>query len=135
MILPQKTLDAIRQMNKRITNKVLIHIAGRKFGHFAILTHTGRKTGKEYHIPIIAEPVENGFVIALTYGKKVDWYENVSTANGAALYWKKQDYTLSNPHFVDAETGLSAFPALLRGGLKKMGVTYFLRLDVDNVII
>lgn len=75
--MKQATLDRIRVINKHVTNKILIHISGKKFGHIAILSHVGRKSGKLYRIPIIAEPIKNGFVIALTYGKKVDWYENV----------------------------------------------------------
>jgi len=43
--MKQLVLDRIRVLNKHVTNKVLIHIAGRKFGHFAILSHTGRKSG------------------------------------------------------------------------------------------
>ncbi len=70
-------LDRVRVLNKHVTNKILIHICGKNFGHFAILSHVCRKSGKLYRIPIIAEPLNDGFVIALTYGKKVDWYENV----------------------------------------------------------
>jgi deazaflavin-dependent oxidoreductase (nitroreductase family) len=78
----QTLLDRIRVINKHVTNKLLIHIAGKRFGHFAILGHTGRKSGKLYRIPIIAEPFQSGFVIALTYGKNVDWYKNVAAKGG-----------------------------------------------------
>jgi hypothetical protein len=69
--MKQAMLDRIRVINKYATNKILIHISGKKFGHFAILSHVGRKSGKLYRIPIIAEPTKNGFVIALTYGMKM----------------------------------------------------------------
>jgi len=70
LAMKQAMLDRIRVLNKQVTNKILIHIAGKRSGHFAILRHVGRKSGKLYRIPIIAEPFQNGFVIALTYGKK-----------------------------------------------------------------
>ena len=95
--------DRIRVINKHVTNKILIHISGKQFGHFAILSHVGRKSGKIYRIPIIAEPLDNGFVIALTYGKKVDWYENVLANGGCSLRWKGKDYTLINPEFIEKE--------------------------------
>lgn len=128
----QALLDRIRVMNKYVTNKILIHIAGKKFGHFAILEHTGRKSGKCYHIPIIAEPVENGFVIALTYGKKVDWYENILARERCSLRWKNHDYTLINPRFVETEIGLAAFPPLLQPILRRKGIEYYLRLDIQQ---
>ena len=59
--MKQIILDRIRVLNKHVTNKLMIHIAGRKFGHFAILNHTGRKSGALYRIPIVAEPLERGF--------------------------------------------------------------------------
>jgi len=122
-------LDRIRIINKHVTNKLLIHICGKRFGHFAILTHAGRKSGRLYRIPIIAEPVSGGFVIALTYGKKVDWYENVQAKGGCSLHWKNKDYDLTHPHFIEKEAGLLAFPGIFRSGLKKMGIEYFLKLE------
>jgi deazaflavin-dependent oxidoreductase (nitroreductase family) len=124
----QAVLDRVRVLNKHVTNKILIHIAGKKFGHFAILSHTGRRTGKLYQTPIIAEPVENGFVIALTYGKKVDWLANVLASGGCDLIWKEKDFHLTNPAFIYREEGLKAFPAFLIKALRRAGIEYFLRL-------
>ncbi len=129
--MKQVTLDRIRFFNKRVTNKLLIHIAGRKFGHFAILSHTGRKSGVLYRIPIIAEPLNSGFVIALTYGKKVDWYENIIAKGSCSIRWKNKDYPLVNPRFTDPEVGVAAFPSLLRPVLRKKGIQYYLRLDIQ----
>jgi len=129
MTIKQAVLDRVRVMNKYATNKLLIHLAGRSFGHFAVLTHQGRKTGRMYRIPIIAEPVEKGFVIALTYGKKVDWYANVLARGGCSLKWKNKDYALVNPVFIEKETGLNAFPGILRPALRTAGIQFFLRLS------
>ena len=85
-----------------------------------------------YRIPIIAEPLENsGFVIALTYGKKVDWYENVMAKGGASLHWKHKDFSLVNPRFIDSEIALIAFPRRLQPVLRKR-VEYLLMLDINN---
>jgi deazaflavin-dependent oxidoreductase (nitroreductase family) len=129
--MKQATLDRVRVFNKHVTNKIMRYICGRKFGHFAILTHFGRKSGKAYRIPIIAEPVENGFVIALTYGLKVDWYDNVKAKGSCSLYWKKREYSLINPELVDKATGLMTFPPIIQTGLKRAGTEYFLKLDIQ----
>ncbi|MEW5872281.1 MAG: nitroreductase family deazaflavin-dependent oxidoreductase [Chloroflexota bacterium] len=127
--MKQAVLDRIRVINKYVTNKAMIHICGKSFGHFAILSHVGRKSGRLYYIPIIAEPFQDGFVIALTYGKKVDWYENVRAKGSCSLRWKNQDYHLANPEFIDQEIGLMAFPAAMRSPLRIMGIQYFLKLE------
>ena len=126
----QALQNRVRVINKYATNKVLIHISGKSFGHFAILSHTGRKSGKVYHIPIIAEPVEGGFVIAMTYGKQVDWYKNVLAKGGCSLRWKNEDFNLVQPELIDPEAGLTAFPAAMRPVLRQAGVKDFLRLEV-----
>ena len=130
--MKQAILDRVRVFNKYVTNKILIHICGKKFGHFAILSHTGRKSGKVYRIPILAEPIENGFVVALTYGKNVDWYKNVRAKGSCSIYWKNQDYPLANPEFIDPEIGRSAFPSIVRAALKGAGIQYFLKLEFQR---
>ena len=127
--MQQSLLDRIRVLNKHVTNKLLIHISGKSLGMFAILTHTGRKSGKLYRIPIIVVPVPDGFVIALTYGTKTDWYENVKAKGGCSLIWKRQELALTDPEFIDQAEGLQAFPALFRLGLKSMGIQDYLRLS------
>ncbi len=129
MSMNQALLDRIRVLNKHVTNKILIPVSGKDLGMFAILTHTGRKSGKLYQIPIIVVPVENGFVIALTYGKKTDWYENVKAKGGCSLRWKRQEVALTNPEFIDPALALQAFPAPFRAGLRWMGIQYYLRLS------
>ena len=128
--MKQAILDRVRVFNKHVTNKLLIHLCGREFGHFAILTHTGRNSGRLYRIPIIAEPVENGFVFALTYGLKVDWYANVKAKGGCSIYWKKRDWDLVNPRLIENEVGVQAFPRVMRSVLKSAGIEYFLQLDL-----
>jgi deazaflavin-dependent oxidoreductase (nitroreductase family) len=128
MSLKQAVYDRIRGLNKHVTNRILIHIAGRKFGHFVILHHTGRKTGKEYAIPVIAEPTADGFVIAQTYGLETDWRKNVEAADGCRIRWKKQDYLLIRPRLIPREEGLQAFPAVLRSMLRFARIEYFLHL-------
>jgi deazaflavin-dependent oxidoreductase (nitroreductase family) len=132
MTVKQDILDRIRVANKHFTNKILIHISGRKFGHFAILSHLGRRSGKLYRIPIIAEPIDNGFVIALTYGRRVDWYENVKAKGSCSIRWKNKDYSLFHPEFIDKEIGAMAFPAFFRSGLRMMGIQDYLRLEIQQ---
>jgi len=129
--MKQAALDRVRVINKHVTNKILIHISGKNFGHFSILSHVGRKSGKLYRIPIIAEPFNDGFVIALTYGKKVDWYENIKAKGGCSLFWKNKEYDLINPEFIDKEVGVMAFPSPMRSVLRVMGIEYCLSLAIQ----
>jgi deazaflavin-dependent oxidoreductase (nitroreductase family) len=129
----QTIRNHVRVLNKHVTNKLLIHIAGKKFGHFAILSHIGRKSGKLYKTPIIAEPIEGGFVIALTYGKKVDWLANVMAKSYCDLFWKKKNYRLINPMIIDRDEGLKSFPSLINRALRMADIEYFVKLSTLTV--
>jgi deazaflavin-dependent oxidoreductase (nitroreductase family) len=107
-------LDRVRVFNKYVTNRVLRRFVSCSHGPFAIIRHVGRRSGKPYETVIWVWPTREGFVIALTYGPKVDWYRNMLAAGGGTVYWHRRLYAVGKPESIDADTALSAFPALFR---------------------
>lgn len=128
MSLKQSILDLIRAINKRTLNRITIKIAGLPYSPFTILYHVGRKSGNKYSIPIIVEPIDKSFVIALTYGTEVDWYKNVIAKGSCSIKWKNKEYLLANPILIEKSLGLSAFPLIPRIILNLVGIKYFLKL-------
>ena len=104
----------LRTFVKRVVNPVLRNLAHSSRGPFALLRHVGRRSGKEYEIPIMVWRVADGFIISLTYGPQVDWLRNLQAAGQGSLLWHKQEYTLQQPEFVDAQVALPALPPLIR---------------------
>lgn len=87
-------MNQIRTFNKHILNPLLGRIARSAFGPFAIIRHVGRKSGKTYETPVIVFPYDGGFVLALTYGKEVDWYRNVTAAGRCVVIWHRREYAV-----------------------------------------
>lgn len=104
----------IRGFVKRFVNPVLRNLTGLPVGPFGLLRHVGRRSGKVYAIPIMVWPVADGFVIELTYGRKVDWLRNLQAAGGGSLRYHRREFVLQKPEFVDAETGWRALPGWTR---------------------
>ena len=104
----------IRMVNKYVTNRLLRVFVTLSFGPFALLRHTGRRSGKPYETVIWAWLLGEGFVIALTYGPKVDWYRNMVATGGGEVFWHKRVYAVGKPEPMDLETALPAFPVLFR---------------------
>jgi deazaflavin-dependent oxidoreductase (nitroreductase family) len=124
MALPKQ----IRYFNKRVTNRVMMKIAGTTYSPISIVRHAGRRSGKPYTTPVIAEPVPNGFMFALTYGRDVDWYRNVLAAGQCGLRWHGKDYQLTAPEPLGPATALPAFSLFFRSILRLIGIQYFLRM-------
>ena len=99
----------ILSFNKHILNPLFLKFAGRTRTPFAVVYHIGRRSGKPYSTPIIVMRVGSGFVIALTYGPKVDWYRNLQAAGGAILLWHGREYPIGKPEPLDVEAGLAEF--------------------------
>ena len=117
--------DRIRVFNKYVTNRLLRGFASRSHGPFAVIYHVGRRSGKPYETTIMVWHMGEGFVIALTYGPKVDWYRNILAAGGGTLLWHRRAYTIGKPEPIDARTALPAFPALFRLILGRSGTQDF----------
>jgi deazaflavin-dependent oxidoreductase (nitroreductase family) len=106
--------DRIRIFNKHVTNRLLRGFAKGSRGPFAIVGHVGRHSGKHYETVLMVWRTSEGFVIALTYGPKVDWYRNLLAAGGGTVFWHRRRYAVGKPEPIDAQTALTAFPTPFR---------------------
>lgn len=75
-------------------NPLTLRMARRGLGPFALVRHTGRKSGRTFETPLILARVPGGFVAELTYGPEVNWYRNIVTAGGGTIVWKGRPYTI-----------------------------------------
>jgi deazaflavin-dependent oxidoreductase (nitroreductase family) len=113
MALPQ----ALARFNRRVTNRITGTFADRLPG-FAILIHTGRKSGKTYRIPINAFRDGNDYIFALTYGAETDWVRNVQAAGGCEIVTHGREIRLTNPRVIsDPKQEWAPLPVRLVLGL------------------
>ncbi len=127
--------DRIRIFNKYVTNRISRGFASCSHGPFAAIRHVGRRSGKPYETVIMVWPMGEGFVIALTYGAKVDWYRNILAAGGGTLLWHGRVYAVGKPEPIDAKTALPAFPAPFRLILRRLGMQDFVWVMKDMLVI
>ena len=108
---PQHTLrKRFLTLINHTLNPLTRRLARSSIGPFCIVQHVGRKSGKRYETPIIAAPVQDGFVIELTYGPDVDWYRNIVAAGGCTLLLHSKRYIIDRIEPLDTETGNAAYP-------------------------
>jgi deazaflavin-dependent oxidoreductase (nitroreductase family) len=96
-------------------NKIIVPIAGRRFSPYALLEHTGRRSGRAYATPVGAFPFEDGFVVGLSYGADVDWCRNIMASGHAVVKWRGQEFALERPELIPMSAAvLQALPAYFR---------------------
>jgi deazaflavin-dependent oxidoreductase (nitroreductase family) len=95
----------------------------------AVAHHVGRKSGRRYQTPVLAFPTEDGFVTPLPYGTDTDWCLNWLEAGEAVIEARGQRTAVANPRVVSADEALPLLPALLRPGLRLLGLPGFLVVE------
>jgi deazaflavin-dependent oxidoreductase (nitroreductase family) len=115
----------MRYVAKHVINPLLSRYAGSARSQFALISHVGRCSGKPYETPIMVFPKGEDFLIALTYGPKVDWYRNLRASGQGTLLWHGRAYTIRKPELVDRASALPAFSPLQRFILRLVGAQHF----------
>ena len=113
---------------KHTLNRVTSRVARGNGGPFALVIHTGRKSGNRYETPIIVQPTEGGFVIELTYGPEVDWYRNVVAAHGCRILFHGVEHVIEGLEPMDAADGIAAFTPAQQRILRALRRTHFVKL-------
>lgn len=120
----------LARFNRRVTNRLALKVASRLPG-FAIVLHTGRRSGKEYRTPVNAFLDRNGYTFALTYGSQSDWVRNVQAANGCDIVTRGQRISLIQPCIVTDPSRRWA-PLAVRLILGRLDASEYLHLTIAS---
>jgi deazaflavin-dependent oxidoreductase (nitroreductase family) len=94
---------------------------------FAVLKHTGRRSGRVYATPVSARPTATGFVVPLPFGEKAEWCRNALAANGCVIQWKGVAYRLIDPQIVSPAAAFPAFNPVERLLLPVIGIKQYVQ--------
>lgn len=96
MPIPQ----VVAVLNRRFTNRVTGAVADKLPG-FAIVTHTGRTSGRTYRTPVNVFRRGDGYRFALTYGAEAQWVRNVLAAGRCEIETRGRIVRLDRPMLVE----------------------------------
>jgi deazaflavin-dependent oxidoreductase (nitroreductase family) len=119
---------ALARFNRVATNRILGPLAF-VVPPFAILVHRGRRSRREYKTPVWAFRLEQGFLIALTYGSGSEWVKNVLADGRATLITREGSRDFRRPRIIHGDEGLRAMPFFVRPALRTLTVDDYLLLE------
>ena len=74
----------LARFNRVVTNRVQ-GVWAPRLPPWAVLLHTGRRSGRAYRTPVMAFPAGDRLVVALLYGPDADWVQNLAAAPGQVV--------------------------------------------------
>jgi deazaflavin-dependent oxidoreductase (nitroreductase family) len=117
--------DGLARFNRRYLNHGMLGIA-RRLPPFAVVVHTGRRSGRTYRTPVMAFRDGRTWCFALTYGADRDWVKNVLAAGRLRIERSGRTIDLTAPLRVDGEPGFARVAAATRPVLRALHVDQFL---------
>jgi deazaflavin-dependent oxidoreductase (nitroreductase family) len=123
MPLPKR----LARFNRSVSNPLLRPLAARLPG-FAIVSHTGRRSGRRYSNPVNLFRSGDRYVIALTYGADAQWVRNVLAAGACEIQTRGRRIELAEPKVV-RDPRRALVPAGVRQMLRVLDVEDFMLLS------
>jgi deazaflavin-dependent oxidoreductase (nitroreductase family) len=135
---PSALVRATMRHMVKVLNPLVAKLAGTRFMSMAALvTHTGRRSGRQYSTPVGAHVSGTYCLVPLTFGTGSDWSKNLRAAGGGRLQWRARVYEVSAPEVYLAKDVLplikATFSAPVLLGLKMMGIKSFLYMQAALV--
>ena len=116
-----------RPVVNRYLNRFTRPMAKRLPG-FAVLTHSGRRTGRTYQTPINIFRRGDDYFFFLTYGSDVQWVKNVLASGSCSIETRGRIVELADPELVTDPELRPAPPAVRFVEQRIAGVTQYLRM-------
>jgi deazaflavin-dependent oxidoreductase (nitroreductase family) len=115
------------------SNPLMVRFAGsRWFPLWSKLEHRGRKSGRTYTFPVVAQRTPDGFVIPMPFGEGSDWVRNVLASGSCAVLWKGRRYEAGSPEVIDRAAAASAFNLFYRSVMRLGGMDRFMRVRTTD---
>lgn len=127
---PAPFQSLIRTSNKYLLNPLMLRLAGKRFWYASVVEHTGRRSGKKFSTPVVADRVGDDIFIPLPYGTQVDWVRNVLTAGRATVVRKGETLAATAPELIDSTQALPMLPRERRRTFERVHIGHFLRMRV-----
>jgi deazaflavin-dependent oxidoreductase (nitroreductase family) len=121
-------LDAVRRMNRSVTNPRVMRTAGSAGTQTSVIGHVGRTSGRPYETPVDIITTGDGYLIALPYGTRADWVQNVIAAGSATIVIQGRSVGVDTPIIAATTDVEHQIPARTLRTLRLFGVTECLSL-------
>jgi deazaflavin-dependent oxidoreductase (nitroreductase family) len=103
------------KVNQRVVNPVQ-RLWAPWLPPWALILHTGRRSGVEHRTPVLALGADGALVVVLYYGSRTQWIRNLEAAGGGAVIRAGRRRAITGTRIVRDPAGL---PVLARAAVRR----------------
>ncbi len=121
-------LRPLIRIQRAVINPKQMRSAGTPGAYASVIRHRGRTSGRPYETPVGVVADDDGFLIALVYGSRTNWLQNVLAAGSATIVHEGQTYGVDEPEIVPMKAVAARFTAGDQQGFRRLAVDQALRV-------
>jgi deazaflavin-dependent oxidoreductase (nitroreductase family) len=121
-------LRPLIRLQRAIINPRQMRSAGTPGAYASVVRHRGRTSGRPYETPVGAVAADDGFVIALVYGSRSNWLQNVLASGSATIVHEGQIYEVDQPELIPMQAVATRFTGGDQQGFRLLAVDQALRV-------
>ncbi len=115
-------------LQRKVINPKQMRSAGTAGAYASVIRHQGRTSGRSYETPVGAVADEDGFLIAIMYGPRTSWLQNVLASGTATIVHEGQAYQVDRPELVPIQAVADRFTSSDQQGFRVLRVAHALRV-------
>jgi len=104
-------LSPLIRLQRAIINPKQMRSAGTPGAYASVIRHRGRTSGRPYETPVGVVAADDGFLIALVYGSRTNWLQNVLASGSATIVHEGQTHQVDQPEIVPMRAVEARFTA------------------------
>jgi deazaflavin-dependent oxidoreductase (nitroreductase family) len=121
-------LRPLIRLQRAFINPRMMRSAGTPGAYASVIRHRGRTSGRSYETPVGVVAADDGFAIALVYGTRTQWLQNVLASGSATIVHEGHTYEVDQPEIVPMQTVAARFTAGDQQGFRRLAVDQALRV-------
>jgi deazaflavin-dependent oxidoreductase (nitroreductase family) len=121
-------LKPMIRLQRAFINPRQLQSAGTPGAYAGVIRHRGRTSGRPYETPVGVVADDDGFVIALVYGTRTNWLQNVLASGSATIVHEGRTWHVNRPEVVPMRTVASLFTPGDQQGFRLLRVDRALRV-------
>jgi GNAT superfamily N-acetyltransferase len=121
-------LNPLIRLQRAILNPRQMRSAGTPGAYASVIRHRGRVSGRSFETPVGVVADDDGFLIALVYGSRTQWLQNVLASGSATIVHEGRTYAVDQPEVIPMQTVAARFASGDQQGFRVLRVDQALRV-------